>query len=62
MGVKIVISTDAHLPDQLSMMRLGVATARRGWAQKKDVINTMDLKALSKWLNKVVASARKPLL
>jgi DNA polymerase (family 10) len=62
MGVKIVISTDAHLPDQLNMMRLGVATARRGWAQKKDVINTMDLKALSKWLNKVVASARKPLL
>ncbi len=53
MGVKIVISTDAHLPDQLGMMRLGVATARRGWAEKKDVINTMDLKGLTKWLNSV---------
>ena len=53
MGVKIVISTDAHLPGQLGMMRLGVATARRGWAEKKDVINTMDLKGLTKWLNEV---------
>jgi DNA polymerase (family 10) len=53
MGIKIVISTDSHLPDQLRMMRLGVATARRGWAEKKDVLNTMDLKELSKWLNGV---------
>ncbi len=53
MGVKIVISTDAHLPDQLGMMRLGVATARRGWAEKKDVINTRDWNGLTKWLNEV---------
>lgn len=53
MGVKIVISTDSHLPDQLGMMRLGVATARRGWAEKKDVLNTMRLNELSKWLNEV---------
>jgi DNA polymerase (family 10) len=52
-GVKMVISTDAHLPDQLGMMRLGVATARRGWAEKKDVVNAMGLKGLSKWLNEV---------
>ncbi len=52
-GVKLVISTDAHLPDQLGMMRLGVATARRGWAEKKDVVNAMGLKGLSKWLNEV---------
>jgi len=35
------------------MMRLGVATARRGWAEKKDVVNTMDLKGLTKWLSEV---------
>jgi DNA polymerase (family 10) len=52
-GVKIVISTDSHAPDQLDMMRLGVATARRGWAEKKDVLNTMRLNELSKWLNEV---------
>ncbi len=53
MGIKIVISTDSHLPDQLDMMTLGVATARRGWTEKKDVLNTMKLKWLSKWLNDV---------
>lgn len=51
MGIKILISTDSHLPDQLGMMTLGVATARRGWTEKKDVLNTMNLKGLSKWLN-----------
>jgi DNA polymerase (family 10) len=50
MGIKIVISTDSHLPDQFGMMRLGVATARRGWAEKKDVLNTMNFEKLSKWL------------
>ncbi len=51
MGVKIVISTDSHARDQLNMMRLGVATARRGWAEKKDILNTMGLNEISKWLN-----------
>jgi len=50
MGVKIAISTDSHIPDQLKMMRLGVATARRGWAEKDNVINTMGLEELSRWL------------
>jgi DNA polymerase (family 10) len=39
-GMKIVISTDAHRPTQFQMMRYGVITARRGWTEKKDVINT----------------------
>lgn len=52
-GVKMMISTDSHAPDQLDMMRLGVATARRGWAEKRDVVNTMRLNELSKWLTGV---------
>ncbi|HXJ95790.1 MAG TPA: DNA polymerase/3'-5' exonuclease PolX [Terriglobia bacterium] len=39
-GMKIVISTDAHRPAQFQTMRYGVTTARRGWSEKKDVINT----------------------
>jgi len=39
-GMKIVISTDAHRPAHFQTMRYGVATARRGWSEKKDVINT----------------------
>lgn len=51
MGVRIVISTDSHHTDHLSMMRLGVATARRGWAEKKDVLNTLGYDELSDWLS-----------
>ena len=40
-GMKIVISTDAHHPDHLELMRYGVITARRGWLEKKDVLNTL---------------------
>ena len=39
-GMKIVISTDAHQPKHFQFMRYGVMTARRGWMEKKDVINT----------------------
>jgi len=42
-GVKIVISTDAHTTHALQAMKYGVATARRGWIEKKDVINTLPL-------------------
>jgi DNA polymerase (family 10) len=44
-GVKIVISTDAHSTRSLAWMRYGVLTARRGWIEKKDVINTLHLDA-----------------
>lgn len=53
MGVRIAISTDSHHTDHLGMMMLGVATARRGWAEKKDVLNAMGFKELSNWMNKV---------
>src|SRR6202030_3776845 len=40
-GVKVVISTDAHSTTHLRFMKYGVATARRGWIEKKDVINSL---------------------
>jgi DNA polymerase (family 10) len=42
-GVKIVISTDSHFTGNLTYMKYGVATARRGWIEKKEVINTRPL-------------------
>jgi DNA polymerase (family X) len=42
-GVKVVISTDSHSAGNLSFIRHGVAMARRGWLEKKDVINTRPL-------------------
>jgi DNA polymerase (family 10) len=40
-GVKVVISTDSHNTANLSFIRHGVTMARRGWLEKKDVINTL---------------------
>jgi DNA polymerase (family X) len=45
-GVKVVISTDAHATNQLKVMRYGVQTARRGWLEKKNVLNTLPLEKL----------------
>ncbi len=44
-GVKIVISTDAHSTRGLQTMKYGVTTARRGWIEKRDVINALPLDA-----------------
>jgi DNA polymerase (family 10) len=40
-GVKVVISTDAHNTLHLPFIRYGVTMARRGWLEKRDVINTL---------------------
>jgi len=42
MGVKILIGTDTHRLDNMGMMVLGVGTARKGWLEPEDVVNTMD--------------------
>ena len=55
-GVKIVISTDAHTTRGLQAMRYGVQTARRGWIEKKDVINTLSLDKLLAGLRKKPAA------
>jgi DNA polymerase (family 10) len=44
--VKVVISTDAHTTRGLAAMRYGVLMARRGWLEKKDVINTLSAEKL----------------
>jgi DNA polymerase (family 10) len=51
-GVKMVINTDSHLKEQMRFIELGIAQARRGWAEKKDIINTRPLKGLMKFFRK----------
>ncbi|MBM4323907.1 MAG: DNA polymerase/3'-5' exonuclease PolX [Deltaproteobacteria bacterium] len=46
MGIRLAIGTDAHHLDQMWMMSLGVAVARRGWLQTQDVLNTLSLKEI----------------
>ncbi len=46
LGVRLAIGTDAHRLEQLDTLRLGIAVARRGWLEPKDVLNTLPLKKL----------------
>lgn len=46
-GVKMVINTDTHHKDQLRFMEYGIAQARRGWAEKKDILNAWPAKKLT---------------
>ncbi|HOA47420.1 MAG TPA: DNA polymerase/3'-5' exonuclease PolX [Candidatus Paceibacterota bacterium] len=45
-GVKMVINTDTHQKDQLRYIEFGIAMARRGWAEKNDIINTYSLEEI----------------
>ncbi len=49
-GVKLVIDSDAHSTNHIRFLDFGIAQARRGWAEKKDVINTRPLKEFLKCL------------
>ena len=51
-GNKLIIGTDAHNVDGLRHMRLGIGQARRGWARKEDVVNTLSLNEFKKELRK----------
>ncbi|MDJ1431696.1 PHP domain-containing protein [Halostagnicola sp. A-GB9-2] len=50
-GATIAINTDAHQPATLEYVRWGVHTARRGWAEPADVINTWELEELREFLH-----------
>jgi DNA polymerase (family 10) len=43
LGVKVVISTDAHHARELEFMRYGVEQARRAWLEPEHVLNTLPL-------------------
>jgi DNA polymerase (family 10) len=50
-GAKFVINTDAHHPKHLANMQYGVVTARRGWLEAGDVMNTLPLAQFKKALD-----------
>lgn len=52
MGVMVAISTDSHNKQHMDFIRFGIHTARRGWLEKKDVLNTRPLKDVLKILKK----------
>ncbi|MFP8953517.1 DNA polymerase/3'-5' exonuclease PolX [Natrialbaceae archaeon A-arb3/5] len=50
-GAPISVNTDAHRPSTLEYMRWGVHTARRGWAEPEDVINTWEVEQLREFFH-----------
>lgn len=52
LGLRLAISTDAHTTGNLGYMKYGIAQARRGWLEKKDVINTYPWHKLKKLLKR----------
>jgi len=51
-GVKLSIGTDAHALEDLNHMSLAVGTARRGWLEKQDVINTLSLAQIRRFFER----------
>ncbi len=49
-GVKLSIDSDAHTTLHFKFLEFGIAQARRGWAEKKDIINTRKLEEFLKTL------------
>ncbi len=52
LGIIVAIGTDTHHLDQMWMMSLGVAVARRGWLETQDVLNTLSLQEILQWCHR----------
>ena len=52
LGVKVVVSSDAHSVAQLDNIRYGVDQARRGWLQADQIVNTRTCGQLLEWLGR----------
>ncbi|HQK63677.1 MAG TPA: DNA polymerase/3'-5' exonuclease PolX [Candidatus Staskawiczbacteria bacterium] len=52
LGIGMIIDTDSHHKEQLDLMRYGVWNARRGWAEKVDIVNTLPIEDFIKRLKR----------
>lgn len=49
-GVKMAITSGAHRLQDLGWTEFGLAQARRGWAEKEDILNTQNWSKISLYL------------
>lgn len=54
-GVLISINSDAHGVYDFANLRFGIGQARRGWLEKRDVLNTRSLKELRLLINRTMS-------
>ncbi len=50
-NIKLVIDSDSHAVSQMELQKYGVFMARRGWATKNDIFNTMPYNEIIDWFN-----------
>ena len=50
LGAMLAISTDTHSIDQLDQMAIGLGVARRAWLEARNLLNTLSLEHLLKWV------------
>ena len=51
-GVMVALGTDSHRTDHMGYLKFGVITARRGWLEDEDVLNTKNSKELVAYLRR----------
>ncbi len=51
-GAAVAIGTDSHSMAQLKHIRWGVATARRGWLESENVLNTLSAREVLDWIER----------
>lgn len=50
-GVNLMIDSDSHAVNQMTLMKYGVDVARRGWCEPKNIINTWPQEKIASWFN-----------
>jgi len=55
-GVLVAINTDAHSVADFDQIAYGVGQARRGWLEKKDVLNARPLRELTRLLKRTMGA------
>lgn len=56
-GVLVAINSDAHAPNDFDNLRFGIGQARRGWLEKRDVLNTRPPAEVRAWLHERKSAA-----
>jgi len=54
MGIRLMINPDAHNLDTILCIEYGLAMARKGWCEKNDILNCLDINSMKAYLNKVL--------
>ncbi len=51
-GIPVIITTDSHILEQFRFMKYGVSVARRGWLEKRNVLNTLPLREFRSYIRR----------